>query len=351
MTHRVGMSQVKFKVRYHALLLREFTVADMIRTTGLNPESVRTELQRMRQDGLIQSEPHPDTPPELHRRTVLYRLTDDPEARLALSRSIEAFYPPPEITDRPTSRHYRIAQHHLDQALNHGEPQRRQLLEEAQHALEMAVQAEGSATASASVKAYLDYELARLDYLRGDYAQAAHDFARLHDFFSACHDEALLKRIREFQVCLEVQQRFAAESQPAAGEATVGWHLAQALVEQGYQSDSPITSLLLPVLRQLSETANNKVSAAICQETADTTTRALLAEEPQDYQRQIVGKAITHLPPEQQQVIALKFFIGLSTREIAETLGRTEATIKALQHHAINRLQHLLIKDRLGRAS
>jgi RNA polymerase sigma factor (sigma-70 family) len=350
MTHRVGMSQVKFKVRYHALLLREFTVADMIRATGLNPESVRTELQRMRQDGLLRSEPHPGSAPEQHPRAALYRLTDDPEARLALSRSIEAFYPPTVPTDRPTSRHYRIAQQLLDQALNSGEPQRRQLLDDALSALEMAAQAEGQA-ASASIKAYLDYEQARLAYLRGDYPRAARDFARLHDFFSACHDEALLKRIKEFQVCLEVQQRFAAEAGPAAGEATVGWYLAQTLVEQGYQSDSPITSLLLPVLRQLAETAHDKVNAAIRQETADTRAGALLADEPQDYQRQIVGKAITHLPPEQQQVIALKFFIGLSTREIAETLGRTEATIKALQHHAIHRLQHLLVNERLGSAS
>lgn len=348
MTHRVGMSQVKFKVRYHALLLREFTVADIVSATGLNPESVRTELQRMRQDGLLRSEAQPSTE-ERHGRASLYRLTDDPEARLTLSRSVEAFYPPPPPNNRPTSRHYQLAQQLLDQALNTTNSQRHQLLEDAVRALEMAEQAEYDETAS--IKAYFDYERARLAYLRGEYEQAEHAFKQLRERFSASDDQALLRRVEEFLVCVDVQHRFAAQSQPSANEATLGWSLAQALVEQDYQTDSPITSLLLLVLRQLSETASDKVSAAVRKDTADNDARLVLADETPDSQRHIVGKAITHLPPEQQQVIALKFFIGLSTREIAETLGRTEATIKALQHRAINHIQHLLVNDRLGSAS
>lgn len=347
MTHRVGMSQVKFKVRYHALLLREFTVADIVSATGLNPESVRTELQRMRQDGLLTSETQTGAA-ERHGRASLYRLTDDPEARLTLSRSVEAFYPPPPPTTRPTSRHYHLAQQLLDQALNTTNSQRHQLLNDAQAALEMAEQSEYDI--HPAIAAYFEYERARLVYLRGEYAQAEQAFTQLHDRFSALHDQALLRRVEEFLVCVDVQRRFAAQAQPSANEAALGWSLAQALVEQDYQTDSPITSLLLLVLRQLSGTASDKVSAAVRKDTAEDA-RSILADETPDSQRHIVGKAITNLPPEQQQVIALKFFIGLSTREIAETLGRTEATIKTLQHRAINRLQHLLVNDRLGSAS
>lgn len=346
MTHRVGMSQVKFKVRYHALLLREFTVADIVSATGLNPESVRTELQRMRQDGLLRSETQTGAE-ERHGRAALYRLTDDPEARLTLSRSVEAFYPPPPTSLRPTSRHYQLAQQLLDQALSTTNSQRHQLLDDAQAALEMAEQAEYDD--SPAIKAYFEYERARLSYLRGEYTQAEQAFIQLRDRFSTLHDQALLRRVEEFLVCVDVQRRFAAQSQPS-NEAALGWSLAQALVEQDYQTDSPITSLLLLVLRRLSETASDKVSAAVRKDTAEDA-RSILAAETPDSQRHIVGKAITNLPPEQQQVIALKFFIGLSTREIAETLGRTEATIKALQHRAINRLQHLLVNDRLGSAS
>ena len=347
MTHRVGMSQVKFKVRYHALLLREFTVADIVSATGLNPESVRTELQRMRQDGLLRSETQPNAA-ERQGRGALYRLTDDPEARLTLSRSVEAFYPQPSKTHRPTSRHYQLAQQLLDQALNTTNSQRHQLLDDAVSALEMAEQAEYDA--NDEINAYFQYERARLAYLRGEYEQAEQVFTQLRERFSALHDQALLRRVEEFLVCVDVQRRFAAQMQPSTNEAAIGWSLAQALVEQDYQSDSPITSLLLLVLRQLSETASDKVSAAMRKDSAEDT-RAVLADETPDSQRHSVGKAITNLPPEQQQVIALKFFIGLSTREIAETLGRTEATIKALQHRAINRLQHLLVNDRLSSPS
>jgi RNA polymerase sigma factor (sigma-70 family) len=342
MTHRVGMSQVKFKVRYHALLLQQFTVADMIRATGLNPESVRTELQRMRQAGLLTSQPHTEMSTERHGRPSLYRLVDDPEARLSLSRSIEAFYPTPPAAERPTSRHYLAAQRLIDQALSTSHPQREELITEAEAALEMAEHAEGADSAPDAIRHYLHYEWARLSYLRGHDETAARAFNALYAAFSTAANETMIKRVQEFLVCLDVRQHVTAARTEPVGEATVGWYLADTLIEHGYQSDSPITSLLLGVLRQLSETASEKINAAIGKDKAAHPT----AEQPNgstvEHQRQLVGKAITHLPPEQQQVITLKFFIGLSTREIAQTLGRTEATIKTLQHHAIDHLHHLL---------
>jgi RNA polymerase sigma-70 factor (ECF subfamily) len=58
--------------------------------------------------------------------------------------------------------------------------------------------------------------------------------------------------------------------------------------------------------------------------------------------RVLVAAAIRQLTVEQQQVITLKFFGGLSNREIATALGRTEGAVKSLQHRALNRLQKLL---------
>ncbi len=55
--------------------------------------------------------------------------------------------------------------------------------------------------------------------------------------------------------------------------------------------------------------------------------------------------AISHLTPEQQQVITLKFFVGLSNSDIATAVGRTEGAVKALQHRAITRLHHLVQRD------
>lgn len=56
-------------------------------------------------------------------------------------------------------------------------------------------------------------------------------------------------------------------------------------------------------------------------------------------------EAINQLTSEQQHVVTLKFFVGMSNIEIAMALGRTEGAVKALQHRAINRLQHILNRE------
>lgn len=66
-----------------------------------------------------------------------------------------------------------------------------------------------------------------------------------------------------------------------------------------------------------------------------------------DHARTIIDRlelrdAIAQLTADQQQVIALKFFNGLSNGEIAEILGRNEGAIKALQHRALARLAQIL---------
>ncbi len=58
-----------------------------------------------------------------------------------------------------------------------------------------------------------------------------------------------------------------------------------------------------------------------------------------------LADAIDQLTLEQQQVITLKFFGGLSNLEIATALGRTEGAVKALQHRALQRLQRLLVAE------
>jgi RNA polymerase sigma-70 factor (ECF subfamily) len=62
--------------------------------------------------------------------------------------------------------------------------------------------------------------------------------------------------------------------------------------------------------------------------------------------RLMLREAIGRLTMEQQQVITLKFFVGMSNLEIAAVLGRTEGAVKALQHRAIYRLQNILANER-----
>ncbi|WP_026369190.1 RNA polymerase sigma factor [Kallotenue papyrolyticum] len=64
--------------------------------------------------------------------------------------------------------------------------------------------------------------------------------------------------------------------------------------------------------------------------------------------RLAIREAIEQLTYEQQQVIILKFFVGLSNLEIAGILGRSEGAVKALQHRAIHRLHQLLSPTRAG---
>lgn len=280
MVRRTGMSQVKFKVRHNALMLREFTVADIVRATRLNPESVRTELQRMKQEGLLTSGPLLDRPKKRGGCPALYRLTEDSEARLMLSESIEAFYPAAPSVDKPTSRHYLLAQQTLSRAQMEDDRQRRErLLDLADHDLEMAEQAEGGSLASRSVKAYLEYECARLAYLRGKYEDAQLRFEALRSFFVTLHDEILVQRTDEFLLCLKSLARFSADlACGGVDEIALARCLLETLAEEAYQVDSPLASLVLQLLSKLSQTADERIRAAAFDLAVKVSRREIRAE-------------------------------------------------------------------------
>ncbi|HEX8939581.1 MAG TPA: sigma-70 family RNA polymerase sigma factor [Candidatus Limnocylindrales bacterium] len=55
-----------------------------------------------------------------------------------------------------------------------------------------------------------------------------------------------------------------------------------------------------------------------------------------------VGQALGRLTDEQRDVIALRFFAGLSAREAAEAMGKQEGTIRGLQFRALAALRREL---------
>ena len=59
----------------------------------------------------------------------------------------------------------------------------------------------------------------------------------------------------------------------------------------------------------------------------------------------LVKTAIARLPKQQQLVVVLRAWNGLSYSEIAESLGRTEATVRSHMHHALAAMRRL-IRDR-----
>ncbi len=58
--------------------------------------------------------------------------------------------------------------------------------------------------------------------------------------------------------------------------------------------------------------------------------------------REKIFKALRSLTEDQQQVICLKFFSGLSNTEIASLLSKTEGAIKSIQHRGLRALRKLL---------
>jgi RNA polymerase sigma factor (sigma-70 family) len=62
---------------------------------------------------------------------------------------------------------------------------------------------------------------------------------------------------------------------------------------------------------------------------------ALLSSE----QRAALLAAIEELPEEQRDVVALRYFLGLSEAEVAETLGIPQGTVKSRNARALERLR------------
>lgn len=53
-------------------------------------------------------------------------------------------------------------------------------------------------------------------------------------------------------------------------------------------------------------------------------------------------KAIEKLPPQQKEVISLRFISGLSIAETAEIIGKTDGNVKKLQHVALTKLKKIM---------
>jgi RNA polymerase sigma-70 factor (ECF subfamily) len=77
--------------------------------------------------------------------------------------------------------------------------------------------------------------------------------------------------------------------------------------------------------------------------TADTPSKTAMAIETAS----IVATAITHLPPQQRAVVVLRIWDELSYAQIAEIVGRTEATVRSHMHHGLATLRETL-GPRLG---
>ncbi len=73
---------------------------------------------------------------------------------------------------------------------------------------------------------------------------------------------------------------------------------------------------------------------------------AALGQAEHALDRARIMRAALHLTELQQQVLALRFAAGLSIRETADAMGKSEGAIKNLQHHAVRSLRfHLKLSE------
>lgn len=66
--------------------------------------------------------------------------------------------------------------------------------------------------------------------------------------------------------------------------------------------------------------------------------------------REALYKALNKLRPEHQEVLYLRFLQGLSSTEVAQTMGKTEGAIRVLQFRALKHLLRIMQSERKSEA-
>ena len=67
------------------------------------------------------------------------------------------------------------------------------------------------------------------------------------------------------------------------------------------------------------------------------------AEMHVEYER--ARRAMARLRPEQQLVLSMRFVDGLETKEVAAALGKSEGTVRVIQHRALHDLRRLMERE------
>lgn len=266
-------NEVKFKVRHHALILEEFTVAQIVQLTGLKSTSVRTEVQRMKREGLLSSYREKrkgrGAPP------CVYRLTDDLEARLELSRSVEAFYteiaPKPVEPRRPVSRHFFQAVELIKDLTCQrvGEADQKAVIDEALYHLEFARREEGvGREGTEMIGACLDREQARLESVRGNISEAERLFQKANNAFEAIGLSREIEQTHGYWLCAQLRQQLQATK--VSGEADYGTIIESLSQTVSHACETKLTDSPLAIaLRELFEMLVERQPRGMVLENAD----------------------------------------------------------------------------------
>ncbi|MBN2074723.1 MAG: RNA polymerase sigma factor [Dehalococcoidales bacterium] len=97
-------------------------------------------------------------------------------------------------------------------------------------------------------------------------------------------------------------------------------------------------NLIIDKLRKHQKQSSRE--AELLEDVRDTADRMEISLEQKD-----LLKVIELLPPNQRQVIVMKFIEGMDNREIAETIGKSTGAIRILQMRALEALRKTLGKE------
>jgi RNA polymerase sigma-70 factor (ECF subfamily) len=110
---------------------------------------------------------------------------------------------------------------------------------------------------------------------------------------------------------------------------------------QSYEQRSvPFSAWLLRITHNLAIDHVRRRSR-LCEEPEE----AACLDEPEHESRQLrllLGEALAQLPPVQREIVVLRHIGGLSPREIAERLGRSEDSVHGLHHRGRRALRETL---------
>jgi predicted ArsR family transcriptional regulator len=177
-------SEVRVKIRHNVLILETFTVPQLRSITGLNRQSIYSEIGRMEREDLISRVGIEKRKKGTAggRPQIVYQLTSDPEKRFEVLQSVRAFYVETEEPSleplRPESKHYFIVKEILEEAIQEEtaltRDKRVELLAQIQKRLEYArreekVGEEGTELIATSLAVL---EAKAIDALAGDWEQA-----------------------------------------------------------------------------------------------------------------------------------------------------------------------------------
>ena len=280
--------EVSFKVKRAMTFMERFTIGQLADMTGLEHQSVETVVQRLLKDGyIIQTEPRqPESRKRIGRPRQTYALVDDPEIAKKLYASIEAFQIEEALTAapgrKPSSAHFDAAVSIID-SLEAGEQEiSAASLDEATERLDFARRYEEMIEEGIEIAhAYVDFQQARLEFLRGNEDETKRLLAQAKAVFHESAIDEQVKLIDDYEITIALKRQVSSALEDAA-ENRFGLALRQL---HGVLDTLPSLSLspaLTKVISNLVQITNlaTKAGANLASENRDLkqTNEALLAE-------------------------------------------------------------------------